>query len=301
MKNKSKQGLKTAKTRVSVVELDFSTWKQVISNTIKTSIKDRITLSAASLAFHWFLAIFPALIAITGIFALIGLSPAELKNVVHGIRIIFPANVVQVLEQSIKQPPGGSQVSYTEVFLGTLVALWSAIEAMSALQISLDMAFETQKDRGFLKRRLMGTILLLFSTSLGVVAFVLFVLGAPLGSFISHNVGIAPTIFRAIWTLIRFLVSIFAVMLLVSIYYFLGPNKDNKHFDWVSPGSLIAVLGWLVSSILFSFYLNHFGHQSSSYGAFAGVVTLLLWLFLSSTTVLLGAELDRELERQNQK
>lgn len=299
MKNKHKHEL--VKPRVKVVKLGFSTWKQVIRNTIKTSVKDRITLSAASLAFHWFLAIFPALIAITSVFALAGLSSAELKNVVHGIGIIFPANVASVLDQSMRSPTRGSQLNYTEVLLAALVAIWSGIEAMSALQVSLDIAFETQFDRGFLKRRLVGSLLLLLSIFLGIVAFILFILGAPLGGLISHNVAIAPGVFRDIWILIRFLVSIFAVMLLVSIYYFLGPNKDSRHFDWISPGSALAVIGWLIASILFSFYLNRFGHQSNSYGVFAGVVTLLLWLFMSSTAVLLGAELDRELERQNIK
>jgi len=283
--------------RARAGELGVSGWQAVALATVKSSSKDRVTTSAGSLSFHWFLAIFPAAIALTGVAGLVGLSGGDLSALVHGINVVLPASAAKVIDQSLLKPPA-RRAGIFEVVAGTVVALWSSVESMASLEVGLDMAFDVEKDRGFVARRLAALPLLGLTVLLGLVGFVLLVVGGPIGTLLHRDIPIAGGVFFVLWTIIRYLGAIAAVMLLISLFYAFGPNRKKVHFDWVSPGSALATIGWLAASVLFSVYLSDFGHEATSYGTFAGVAVLLLWLFLTGTAVLFGAELDRELERQ---
>jgi membrane protein len=274
-------------------ELDRS--GRLARRVVASCSKDRITTSAGSLSFHWFLAIFPAMIALTGAASLVGLSGHDLRAVVHAIGVVLPHGAAEVLIEALRRPVG-SKTSILEVVLGTGVALWSSIESMAALQVGMDMAFEVRRDRGLIGRRLMAVPLLVATVVLGVVAFGLVVLGTPIGHLLRRDVPIAGGVFEVVWDIVRILGAIGAVMLLISVQYALGPNRPRLRFSWVTPGSLLATIGWLIASLLFSFYLNDFGHEASSYGTFAGIAVLLLWLFMTATVLLVGGELDHELE-----
>ncbi|MHB8290168.1 MAG: YihY/virulence factor BrkB family protein [Acidimicrobiales bacterium] len=262
---------------------------------LRSSSRDRITTGAGSLSFHWFLAIFPAMIALTGLTGLAGLSSRDLRSLVHGIGVVLPSGVSQVLVEALHHS-GNAQTSFLEVLIGAGVAIWSGIESMAALQVGLDQAFDVRTDRGFVGRRLMALPLLGATVALGVLAFALVVLGAPIGTLLRRDVPLAGGTFDVLFNVVRVAGALGAVMLLISILYWLGPNRPESRFQRVTPGSLVATLGWLAASILLSVYLNDFGHETTSYGAFADIAILLLWLFISATAVLLGGELDHELE-----
>jgi membrane protein len=263
---------------------------------LRSSSRDRITTSAGSLSFHWFLAIFPAIIALTGVAGLAGLSGRDLRSLVHGIGVVLPEGVSQVLVEALRHA-GNARTSFLEVLIGAGVAIWSGIESMASLQVGMDQAFEVRTDRGFVGRRLMALPLLGATVALGALAFALVVLGAPIGTLLGRDVPIAGGAFDVLFNLVRVAGALGAIMLLISILYWLGPNRpEARRFQWVTPGSLVATMGWLAASILFSVYLNDFGHETTSYGTFADIAILLLWLFIAATAVLLGGELDHELE-----
>jgi len=266
--------------------------------TVRESARDRITSSAASLAFHWFLAVFPAAVAAIGIAGLVGLSPDTLHRVVHAIGVLLPVQVSQVLDQALRRPPHG-QAGGLGVALGTLVALWSAVEAQASLQIGLDVAFEVPGDRGFLGRRLMAVPLVALTILLGGSASVLLVLGDPLRALLPHHIALVTPAFDAAWELLRFGAAVVLLLLLLSAYYTLGPCRQQLRWRWLSAGSATATAGWLAASVGFATYLDHFGHESRTYGAFAGVAVLALWLYLTAIAVLVGAELDAELARRS--
>ncbi|MGH9101766.1 MAG: YihY/virulence factor BrkB family protein [Acidimicrobiales bacterium] len=282
--------------RARLYELSPRALVRTVRSALVEAIADRITTSAASLAFHWFLAIFPTAIALLGLSQLAGLSPRQLRGLVHDIGVLLPAQVSQVLDQALQRPPG-SQASAIEVAAGAAVALWSATEAMAALQVALDVAYEVERDRGFLRRRLMSLPLLGVSLLAGGSASVLLVLGDPVRSLLPSSVSLAKPAFDALWLALRWAVALLLVMLLLSAYYAIGPRRERIRWDWISPGSIVASLGWVGASAAFSYYLGTFGHESRTYGAFADVAVMLLWLFLTALAVLLGAELNRELER----
>jgi membrane protein len=258
--------------------------------------RNRITTSAGSLSFHWFLAIFPAIVALTGVAGLVGLSGHELDSVIHGVGIVLPSGVSQVLTEALRRP-GSARASVLEVVLGLVVALWSGVESMAALQVGLDLAYEVESDRGFVGRRLMALPLLAATVVLGATAFALIVLGPPLATLVHRDVPLAGMV-SVLFNIVRLVGALVAVMLLMSVFYALGPNRTHVRFRWVTPGSLVATLGWLLASVLFSVYLNDFGHEATSYGAFADIAILLLWLFFAAIAVLVGAELDHVLEQE---
>jgi membrane protein len=271
-------------------------WLDLARRTLSEAARDRITTSAASLAFHWFLAIFPGVIALVGLSHLVGLSGADLRDVVHDINVVLPAQAATVIDQALRSPVS-SRAGVVEVILGAMVALWGGVEAMASLQVSLDVAYEVARDRGFLGRRLMSLPLLGLTVVLGGAGFTLVVLGVPVGVLLRGSVPFAGPVFAVLWGWLRWIAALVLVMLLLSSYFAIGPARDRVRWHWINAGSVLATVGWLGTSVGFSFYLNHFGHESRSYGAFAGVAALLLWLLLAAVVVLLGAELNCELER----
>jgi membrane protein len=259
--------------------------------------RDRITTSAASLAFHLCLALFPALIAAVGLLELLGLSPSELGSVVHDVRVLLPAQMAQTVEGALRSQPG-KLAGGLEVGVGLLVATWSAVEAMASLQVGLDVAYEVSTDRGFLRRRLMSLPLVGLTVVLGGAATALAVLGDPLRTLLPSSFAFASSTADVGWVLVRWIGALCLVTALLSSYYWLGPNLDREHRRWLSAGAFGGAAAWLGASAGFSFYLDHFGRESRTYGSFAGVAVLLLWLYLTGLVVLLGAELNCEIDRR---
>ena len=272
--------------------------RRVLVAALRESVLDRITMSAGSLAFHWFLAVFPAAVAAIGLAGLLHLSSAELRHLVHGLGVLLPTQMSAVLTQALTGPSHAS-ASQLELALGVAAALWSAIEATASLQVALDVACEVTSDRGFLGRRLMALPLVLATLVLGSSASVLMVLGNPLRRLLPRQLPLVQPAFGVAWDVVRYGGAAILVMILLSTYYSLGPNRSHPRWRWISAGSVVAGGVWLVSSGVFAFYLDHFGHESRTYGTFAGVAILALWMYLSANAVLFGAELDTEIERDS--
>jgi membrane protein len=267
----------------------------IARRTVTESLQDRVTTIAGSLAFHWFLAIFPAGVALIGFAGLFGLSPSALHSILHGVGTLMPSQTSQILSQALKQST--KRTSRVEIIVGIIVAVWSATEAMAALQIGLDVAYEVKKGRGYFGRRAMAVPLLVLTLALGASASALLVLGDPIRSLLpAHFPLVAPAAGLA-WGAVRWGGALVLIMLLLSAYYAVGPRRVRFTWHWITPGSVVATLGWLGASAAFSVYLNRFGHDTRSYGAFADVAVLLLWLYLTGLAVLIGAEVNSETER----
>ncbi len=287
--NEDRPGAGQSGRRVPVRSVGVREWPALALRVTRESARDRVTLVAASLAFHGFLALLPVVIAVVGLLGLVGVGAGALRSLVHATSVLLPQQMSSILNAELRRPPSGG-VSALEVALGFGVALWSSIEAMAALQLALDVAYETEGDRGFVGRRIAAFPLIGVTLLLGGAASVLLVLGGRLGHLL-------PNGFGGVLPLLRYAGSLVLVVLLLSGYYRLGPSRARSRWEWISPGAVVAAVGWMLAALGFSFYLDHFGHESRSYGALAGAAVTLLWLFLTAVVVLLGAEINRELER----
>jgi membrane protein len=275
-------------------------WKNTLKRSMKKFSLDRCTMAAGSLAYHWFFALFPALVAAIGVISLVHLGASQLDHLINGLGKALPSGASQVFQTAIKQAGNKTSGALTTVILGVVLAIWSSSGGMVALETALDVAYEVPKSAKFVKKRLKAFVLIVCTVVFGGLSSVFIVEGAPLGSALSNLIGIHGLGFTVVWTIVRWVLTIILVSLLFSSYYYFGPNREMPKWQWVSPGGVVGTVIFLIASLGFSFYVTEFGHSSYSktYGSLAGVALLIFWLYLAGIAVMLGGEINAESERQ---
>ena len=290
----------TTETPTSPTDLPPPDWKESIRRAVKEFKEDRGSMAAAGMAFYWFLAIFPAIIAGVGVLGLADLTESTVDDITNAITTALPGHastvLTEALDNAVNRPAGSSLVA---TIIGFAVALWSASAGMVALQSGCNVAYDVPEDRKFLPKRGVAFLLVVVVGLLAGVATTAIVFGQPLGDALRDNLPFGDA-FVVLWTLLRWAVGLVALIVLFACIYSIAPYRETPRWTWVTPGGILATAAWLLVSLLFSFYVNHVSSYQETYGSLTGVVVLLLWLYLSAMAVVLGAELNAELERQGQ-
>lgn len=265
----------------SPFELSKRDWKATLKRVGQEFKSDRVPLVAAGMAFYWFLAVFPALIAAVGTVDLLGLGPQLLASINNSIGSTIPSSAARLLTDTIDAAQNASRgSSLAAATVGIAVALWGATAGMVALQQGLDVAYDVAEKRKFFKARGVAVIMVLATGSLGALPSLLFASRNPIISVLGWFATLA------------------AVMTLLALFYYLGPNREKPNWRWVSPGGMVGAVLFLLISAGFSIYVTNFATYGETYGALASVVVLLFWLYLTGIAIMLGGELNAELERQ---
>ena len=284
----------------SPLGIPASGWRATVGRTIGEIREDRITITAAGVAFYWFLAVFPLLFAGIALLAIADASPSFVGGVTQTIRTALPGDAATVLNESITAAQGraANASSLAAALIAIGAALWSASSGMAATQVGLDVAYDVEEDRTFVKKRLIALALLLAAFVLGGVSVAMVVFAEPIGDVIRERFPAGSSVVW-VWTVGRWALAAVAVTTLIAVMYWIGPNRRPPSWRWLTPGGVLATLLWIVASAAFAFLTSHLGGSyARTYGALAGVVLLLLWLYLTALAILVGAELNGEFERQ---
>jgi len=269
-------------------------WKDIAKRTAKEVKQDQVPLLGAGVAFYALLSLFPAIIAGVSIYGLVA-DPATVRDQINRLTEMLSPETAAIIGTQLKQVTSGAGGALgVATVIGILTALWSASSGMKALITGVNLAYDETESRKFVKLRGLSIVLTLGAMVLMGVALALIV-GFP------ALADSWPTALR--WTVGGLRWVLLAALLIgaLAVLYRYAPDRDEPKWTWVSWGSGIATLLWILASIGFSIYANSFGNYNKTYGALAGVIILMFWLYLTAVIVLVGAELNTEMELQTAK
>jgi membrane protein len=266
-------------------------WKDIAKRTLKEVKQDQVTLLGAGVAFYSLLALFPAVIAGVSIYGLVA-DPTTVQNQIDQLTRMLSPETATIIGTQLKQVTSGAGGALgLATVIGILTALWSASSGMKAMITGVNLAYDETESRKFVKLRGLSVLLTLGAMLLMGVALALIV-GFPAVAD-SWPVALRWTAGILRWVLLAAL-----LIAALAVLYRFAPDRDEPRWTWVSWGSGIATALWILASIGFSIYANSFGNYNKTYGALAGVIILMFWLFLTAVIVLVGAELNTEMELQ---
>lgn len=274
-------------------ELSARGWKDVLLRTKESVKTDNVPLLAAGVAFFALLAIVPAMVAAVSVYGLVA-DPEDIQANVDDLLSAAPAEVQNLarsqLESIVQSSSSGLRVG---AVVGLVVALWSASSGMKNLIAAVNAAYGERESRGFVKLRGLALALTVAAILLFIVALAgLVVLPNALSS------GGGEGILRMTLLVVRWPLLAVAAMIGLSVLYRYAPDRSNARWRWVSVGAVVATLVWLIASVGFSIYTANFGSYNETYGALGAVIVAMLWLFITAYVVILGAELNAEMEHQ---
>jgi membrane protein len=270
-------------------------WGELLKRTIKDTQADNGLGLAAQLAYYFFLALFPTLlflIALAGLFA----SPQLVARLVDLLGGAAPPDVINIIREQLVSLSQGNQGGI--MTFGVAAALWSSSAAMVALIDSLNRAYDVEEARPWWKQRITAILLTVGVAIFILASFALVVAGPQLAETIASRVGLGPA-FEWTWKILQWPLVFALVATGIGLVYYFAPDVDQ---DWVflTPGSVVATVLWLIGSLGFRFYVVNFGSYNETYGAIGGVMVLLLWLYLSALVVIIGAEMNAEIEHASE-
>src|SRR4051794_20285899 len=298
-------------------DLKKRNWKQLLKRTFKEFQDDNLTDWAAALTYYAILALFPALLVLVALLGIVG-QQSTIDTFINSMRdagLSGAADNIQKPLNDVVNAKGGAGALFS---VGLLGAIWSSSGYLGAFMRASNAIYEVEEGRPFWKLRPLQVAL----TVLGIVALAFVLIGlvvsGPLAEAVGNTIGLgdaAVTIYSIskwplligvagaavrIYSIAKLLLLIGVVMILFASLYFAAPNVKQPKFRWISPGGVLAVLIWIAASVLFGFYVSNFGSYNKTYGTLGGVISFLVWMWITNIAVLLGAEFDAELERERE-
>ena len=282
----------------SLTDVTRQSWMYVARKTVREFLDDRCIDLAAALTYYAVLALFPALIALLSLVGLVGRGPDTVDTLLGILEDVAGGSVTQTLEGPLTSMSTNPSASLGFV-IGIVVALWSASGYVSAFGRAMNQIYEVEEGRPIWKLRPVTLLITIVTVVLAAAVTLGLVVSGPVAQSIGSAIGLGSTVVL-LWNIAKWPVLLFFVVLLVALLYYGTPNVKQPKFRWVSVGSVLAILVWILASLAFGFYVANFSSYDATYGSLGGVVVFLLWLWLTNLALLFGAELDAELERGRQ-
>jgi len=268
-------------------------WKDILWRVWSEIGEDRIMLVAAGVTFYLLLALFPALAAFVSLYGFVA-DPKTIADQVAYLGGVLPSGGLDMIRGQLQALANASGKALSFGFVvGFLVALWSANSGIKAIFEAMNVAYEEEEKRSFIWLNLLSLAFTLGAMVVGILMVVIVGVVPAVLAFL-HLGGLTEVLVRVLrWPLL-----LIAVAVVISIIYRYGPSRETARWRWISWGSAIAAIVWILGSIGFSYYLAHFAHYDRAYGPLGAVIGFMMWTYVSSLILLAGAELNAELEHQ---
>jgi membrane protein len=265
----------------------------------KESMNDHITNLAAALAYYAFLAIPAALLIAVGVFSIVA-GPDAIQTIIDKLEPIAPQEAITLVEDSLQRvTEAQSSSGVTMIIVGSVLALWTITGAMDTLMWALNSAYDREETRGFVKRRLTALLMVILLLLAFVLAFGLLVLGPVLSGALGSALNM-ETLVNWLWWTAQWPILLLGLLFAFASILYLGPNVDHPRWRFLTFGSLLSVIIWLIASGAFAIYVSSFGSFDKTWGSLAAVIIMLTWLWLSGLSLLFGAEINAEAERSRE-
>jgi membrane protein len=275
-------------------DLKAASWWSVLKRTVTEFKEDNLTDWAAALTYYGVLAIFPALIVLISVLGLIGDSATQ--PLIDNLGKVAPGPAKEIFTSAIENLQGSKGAAGIFFIVGLAGALWSASGYVAAFMRASNSIYDIEEGRPIWKTlptRVVLTVVLLALLAISAIAVTL---TGGLAKQVGGVIGLSDTAIT-VWNIAKWPVLLLVVSFMFALLYWAAPNVKHPKFRWVSPGGVLAVIGWVIASLAFAFYVANFGSYNKTYGALAGPIVFLVWLWISNIMVLLGAEFNAELER----
>ncbi len=279
----------------STWNLQGLSWIELLQQVWEEIQQDDLFGRAAQLGFYFQLALFPALMFLT---AFIGLLPTQsmLPKVLSYLETVLPVDSMPLIETYLNQVVAGSGAGILSLsFLGTF---WAVSTGMAAIIDTLNTVYNVEDFRPLWKARGIAMIMTIVCTLFVILSIFLILAGGYMSQWIANAIGYGA-VFTISWSLVQWPLVVMFMLLAVSMIYYMAPNV-NHSWRVITPGSVVAVMLWLLSSLAFKYYVANFGTYNAAYGSLAGVIVLMLWLYMSGLVLLIGGEVDVVLENAAQ-
>ena len=275
-------------------DVRLKAWRDVLGRTVRAFREDNLTDWAAALTYYAVLSIFPALVVLVSILGLAGDSATQ--SVLDNLNQLGPGPATDIVSGAIREIGSSQGTAGVALIIGLAAALWSASGYIGAFSRASNVIYEVEEGRPFWKLRPLQLAMSLLLILLVAVSAIAVVVTGPLAEQVGELFGLEGTAVT-VWDLAKWPVIVLIVITMLGVLYYGAPNVRQPGFRWITPGSLLGVSLWILASAGFALYVANFGSYNKTYGSLAGVIVFLVWLWISNLAVLLGAELNAELER----
>jgi membrane protein len=267
----------------------------VVYRGIKRALADNVTNLAAAIAYYAFLAIPSALLVAVGAFSVFA-GPDAINNVLDHLSPVMPASAVNLIGDTLTRTTQAQSGGLVMIVVGFLLALWTLSGAMQTVMWALTAAYERDETRGFVRKRLIAVTLIFCVVVSFALVFVLLVLGPDASRWVGSAVG-NTTLVRWVWWTAEWPILLVGLMTMFAIVLYLAPNVVPRKWQFITPGAVFAVVVWLVASGLFAVYTSNFSTYNKAWGSLAAVIIMLTWLWVSALALLVGGEINAEVQR----
>ena len=271
----------------------------IIKRTLVSFYDDQMTHHAAALTYYSLMSLFPALLLALSLLGLLGQYPETYDAILSYLRDVAPESVVAPLDDSLRTALQSKGTAATTLAISVVIAFYGATGVLEAARRALNVAFEIESGRSFLRRKLTDVASTVVLMVLVLVSLIMVLVGGQFAEDLLGFIGFGSTA-AEIWSVVRWPGAIAVAMLVFSFLYYVTPDVQQRSFRWVTPGAAVGVLLWLIASLGLSIYISNIADVGAAYGAFAAPIVLVGWLWLSNVALLVGAELNAEIERDQE-